>query len=165
MAGFSLSTNALQVLEARYLRRDMQGLIKESPDQMFERVAKAVAYAELLEGNAPDFWQEEFYRLLSSLDFLPNSPTLMNAGTELSQLSACFVLPVEDTMEGIFEAIKQMALIQRTGGGTGFSSCQPALFEKGQTSFEMAVERSALAGFSNPSSVSQALSLLPVLEQ
>jgi len=123
MTELKLSRNALQVLEARYLRRDKEGRIKESPEQLFERVAQAVAYAELIEGNAGDaaFWQEEFYRLLTSLDFLPNSPTLMNAGTSMGQLSACFVLPVEDTMEGIFEAVKQMALIQRTGGGTGFS--------------------------------------------
>lgn len=123
MAELKLSRNAQQVLEARYLRRDGEGRIKESAEQLFERVAKAVAYAELMEGNArqASFWQEEFYNLLLSLDFLPNSPTLMNAGTPLGQLSACFVLPVEDTMEGIFESVKQMALIQRTGGGTGFS--------------------------------------------
>lgn len=101
----------------------MQGMIAETPVQLFERVAKAVAHAELLEGNAraADRWEEEFYRMLTAMDFLPNSPTLMNAGTEVGQLSACFVLPVEDTMEGIFEAVKQMALVQRTGGGTGFS--------------------------------------------
>lgn len=101
----------------------MQGMIAETPVQLFERVAKAVAHAELLEGNAraADRWEEEFYRMLTAMDFLPNSPTLMNAGTKVGQLSACFVLPVEDTMEGIFEAVKQMALVQRTGGGTGFS--------------------------------------------
>lgn len=111
------------MLESRYLRRDKSGQIKESPEQLFERVAYAVAYAELLGGNARKaaLWQEEFYKLLTSLDFLPNSPTLMNAGTPLGQLSGCFVLPVEDTMEGIFDAVKQMALVQRTGGGTGFS--------------------------------------------
>ncbi len=98
-------------------------MIAETPVQLFQRVAKAVAHAELLEGNAraADRWEEEFYRMLTAMDFLPNSPTLMNAGTEVGQLSACFVLPVEDTMEGIFEAVKQMALVQRTGGGTGFS--------------------------------------------
>lgn len=123
MTGLKLSENARRVLEARYLRRDAERRIIETPEQLFERVAQAVAYAELLLGNARQaaYWQEEFYQLLTSLDFLPNSPTLMNAGTPLGQLSACFVLPVEDTMEGIFEAVKQMALVQRTGGGTGFS--------------------------------------------
>lgn len=119
----NLSQNALRVMEARYLRRDAQGRITESPEQLFRRVAHAVAGAELLMGNRVQaaFWEEEFYKMLIALDFLPNSPTLMNAGTQLGQLSACFVLPVEDTMEDIFDAIKQMALIQRTGGGTGFS--------------------------------------------
>ena len=86
-------------------------------------MATAVADGERLLGNAgeAEYWREAFLRLMSTLDFLPNSPTLMNAGTALGQLSACFVLPVEDTMAGIFEAIKQMALIQQTGGGTGFS--------------------------------------------
>lgn len=123
MSDLRLSENAMRVLEARYLRRDKQGRIIESPEQMFERVAKAVAYAELLEGNARQaaLWEDEFYKILTALDFLPNSPTLMNAGATLGQLSACFVLPVPDSMEGIFEAVKQMALIQRTGGGTGFS--------------------------------------------
>ncbi|MFZ0930104.1 MAG: adenosylcobalamin-dependent ribonucleoside-diphosphate reductase [Syntrophobacteraceae bacterium] len=118
-----LSRNAIQVLEARYLKRDRQGKINESPEQMFERVARAVAYAELIEGNAQQaaLWEDEFYKILTSLDFVPNSPTLMNAGTTLGQLSACFVLPVPDSIEGIFESVKQMALIQRTGGGTGFS--------------------------------------------
>ncbi|MFN3477229.1 MAG: adenosylcobalamin-dependent ribonucleoside-diphosphate reductase, partial [Candidatus Methylomirabilales bacterium] len=126
MTALKLSENARRVLEARYLRRDAQCRIIETPEQLFERVAQAVAYAELLLGNARQaaYWQEEFYQLLTSLDFLPNSPTLMNAGTPLGQLSACFVLPVEDTMEGIFEAVKQMALVQRTGGGTGFSFSQ-----------------------------------------
>jgi ribonucleoside-diphosphate reductase alpha chain len=123
MTASTLSENARRVLEARYLKRDAGRRIIESPEQLFERVARAVAEAELLLGGArrAAHWEEQFYRMLTSLDFLPNSPTLMNAGTPLGQLSACFVLPVEDTMEGIFEAIKQMALVQRTGGGTGFS--------------------------------------------
>ncbi|HWP48456.1 MAG TPA: adenosylcobalamin-dependent ribonucleoside-diphosphate reductase [Candidatus Limnocylindrales bacterium] len=123
MRTLKLSENALRVLEARYLRRDTQRRIVETPEQLFERVARAIAHAELLLGNARQaaYWQDEFYKLLVSLEFIPNSPTLMNAGVPLGQLSACFVLPVEDTMEGIFEAIKQMALVQRTGGGTGFS--------------------------------------------
>ncbi|HEX3034294.1 MAG TPA: adenosylcobalamin-dependent ribonucleoside-diphosphate reductase [Thermodesulfobacteriota bacterium] len=118
-----LSLNALKILESRYLRRDNKRRIVETPEELFQRVAKGVAYAELLLGKPKyaNYWEEEFYKMLASLDFLPNSPTLMNAGTPLGQLSACFVLPVEDTMEDIFEAVKNMALVQRTGGGTGFS--------------------------------------------
>ncbi len=123
MPELKLSKNALKVLGVRYLQRDAQRRIIETPDQLFQSVAHAVAYAELLLGNAQqaDYWRNKYYNMLTSLDFLPNSPTLMNAGKPLGQLSACFVLPVEDSMEGIFEAIKQMALVQRTGGGTGFS--------------------------------------------
>lgn len=118
-----LSSNALRVLEARYLRRNAEGQIIETPQQLFERTAHAIAHAETLLGNGEraSYWEDQFYDMLTSLDFLPNSPTLMNAGSTLGQLSACFVLPVEDTIEGIFEAIKQMALITRTGGGVGFS--------------------------------------------
>jgi len=118
-----LSANALRVLEARYLRRDGQRHVIETSEQLFIRVAKAVAEAERLMDNSGEFsfWLGEFHQMLASVDFLPNSPTLMNAGTPLGQLSACFVLPVPDTIEGIFDAVKQMALIQRTGGGTGFS--------------------------------------------
>jgi ribonucleoside-diphosphate reductase alpha chain len=118
-----LTPNALRVLEARYLRRDAERRVVETPDQLFHRVARAVAQAELLLGTAADAdrWQETFHGLLTSLDFLPNSPTLMNAGTPLGQLSACFVLPVEDSMEGIFDALRAMAILQRSGGGTGFS--------------------------------------------
>lgn len=118
-----LTENAVRVLEARYLRRDLERRIIESPDELFARVAQAVAQAELRLRNArqADHWKREFDRLLTSLDFLPNTPTLMNAGTPLGQLSACFVLPVADDLEGIFETLKDMALIQRTGGGTGFS--------------------------------------------
>jgi ribonucleoside-diphosphate reductase alpha chain len=118
-----ISENGLRVLEARYLRRDNQGRVIETPEQLFERVAQAIAQAELLYGTAVDaqFWEERFHQMLAGLDFLPNSPTLMNAGTPLGQLSACFVLPVEDTMESIFGTLRDAALIQRTGGGTGFS--------------------------------------------
>jgi ribonucleoside-diphosphate reductase alpha chain len=121
MADLKLSENAARVLEARYLRRGARRQVIETPEQLFQRVAQAVARAEARLGNAGQaaYWQDEFYKLLVSLDFLPNSPTLMNAPQ--GQLSACFVLPVEDTMEGIFEAVKQMALVQRSGGGTGFS--------------------------------------------
>jgi len=105
------------------LRRDAQRRVSETPEQLFARVAKAIAHAELVLGNARQaaHWEEAFHRILVALDFLPNSPTLMNAGTGLSQLSACFVLPVDDTMQGIFDAVKHMALVQRTGGGKGFS--------------------------------------------
>ncbi|MGM0375091.1 MAG: adenosylcobalamin-dependent ribonucleoside-diphosphate reductase [Chloroflexota bacterium] len=118
-----LTDNALRVMKARYLRQDRNRHIIETPDQLFRRVAKAVAQAELLFGDASeaDRREQEFLLLLRSQDFLPNSPTLMNAGTPLGQLSACFVLPISDTMESIFETLKMMALVQRTGGGTGFS--------------------------------------------
>jgi ribonucleoside-diphosphate reductase alpha chain len=117
------SENALRVLQARYLKRDSNRRIIETPQELFQRVARAAASPEAQWGGASQVkrWEEEFHRMLSSLDFLPNSPMLMNAGLAGGQLSACFVLPVEDTMEGIFEAVKQMALVQRTGGGTGFS--------------------------------------------
>lgn len=116
-----LSANALRVLQARYLLRDAERRVIETPAQLFERVATAIAQAEASFGGSPSEWAERFHALLVARDFVPNSPTLMNAGTALGQLSACFVLPIEDTMESIFEAVKQMALVQRTGGGTGFS--------------------------------------------
>jgi len=118
-----ISANAQRVLEARYLRRDADGRITETPEQLFERVARAVSEAELFNGTAADakHWEGRFHRMLAALDFLPNSPTLMNAGTPLGQLSACFVLPVEDSMESIFGTLRDAALVQRTGGGTGFS--------------------------------------------
>jgi ribonucleoside-diphosphate reductase alpha chain len=115
--------NALRVLEARYLRRDAGRRVIEKPGELIRRVARAVAQAELLLGTAAaaDRWQETFEGLLGSLDFLPNSPTLMNAGTPLGQLSACFVVPVEDSMDGIFGALHAMAILQAAGGGSGFS--------------------------------------------
>ncbi len=118
-----LSATALRVLEARYLRRDAERRVIETPPELFHRVARAVSQAELAFGKArdADLWQEVFQRLLESLDFLPNSPALMNAGTRLGVLAACFVLPVEDSIDGIFESLKAMALLQRAGGGTGFS--------------------------------------------
>jgi ribonucleoside-diphosphate reductase alpha chain len=123
MGELSLSENALRVLQARYLRRDENKRVVETPEELFDRVAAAVSEAEANWGGRQKAaaWRDEFRRMLLAFEFLPNSPTLMNAGTELGQLSACFVLPVEDTMEGIFDAVKQMALVQRTGGGTGFS--------------------------------------------
>jgi ribonucleoside-diphosphate reductase alpha chain len=119
----TLTDNALKVLEARYLLRDARGQIVESPEDLFRRVAHAVADAESHFGDkaAAKHWDEAFYAALGELEFLPNSPTLMNAGTPCGQLSACFVLPVGDSMEEIFDALKLMALIQQTGGGTGFS--------------------------------------------
>ncbi len=118
-----LSANARRVLEARYLRRDSERRVIETPEELWRRVARAVAAAELTFGSAREVarWEEAFHDALAALDFLPNSPTLMNAGTSLGQLSACFVVPIEDTIESIFDALRVMALLQRTGGGTGFS--------------------------------------------
>ncbi len=118
-----LTVNAVNVLKKRYLLKDEHGQVAETPDQMFRRVAKAVAAADLAYDPRADVAavEEEFYRAMVSLDFLPNSPTLMNAGTEVGQLSACFVIPVEDSIPGIFDAVKDMALVHKSGGGTGFS--------------------------------------------
>jgi ribonucleoside-diphosphate reductase alpha chain len=118
-----ITENALRVLEKRYLRKDIDGNVTETVQEMFERVASNVSSAERHYGKAERsrHWEGEFYEMMASLDFLPNSPTLMNAGAELQQLSACFVLPIDDSMESIFEAIKHTALIHKSGGGTGFS--------------------------------------------
>ncbi|MEM3399820.1 MAG: vitamin B12-dependent ribonucleotide reductase [Candidatus Micrarchaeia archaeon] len=116
-----LSINAIKVLEARYLRKDENGIVIETPGQMFRRVAKAVAKADEFYGEDSAKTEEEFYQMMANLEFLPNSPTLMNAGTHIGQLSACFVLPIEDSMESIFEAVKNTAIIHKSGGGTGFS--------------------------------------------
>ncbi|HWB11572.1 MAG TPA: adenosylcobalamin-dependent ribonucleoside-diphosphate reductase [Pirellulales bacterium] len=116
-----LSDNARKVLEARYLRRDDRGNVVEDPDELCRRVARAIAGPEAQFGENAEVWEEKFYELLDQLDFLPNSPTLMNAGTSAGQLSACFVLPVEDSLERIFDSLKLMALVQQSGGGTGFS--------------------------------------------
>jgi ribonucleoside-diphosphate reductase alpha chain len=118
-----LSENALNVLQGRYLIKDVQGKCIETPAELFSRVASLVADAEARYGaNSSEIkqWHKQYYDLMASLKFLPNSPALMNAGRR-GMLSACFVLPVEDSIEGIFEAIKQTALIQQAGGGTGFS--------------------------------------------
>jgi len=120
-----VSENARTVLERRYLKKGPKGDSLETPEEMVARVSYNIALAEgLFYGALPEVvlrWAETFYELMLRLDFLPNSPTLMNAGRELQQLSACFVLPVEDSMESIFEAVKNTALIHKSGGGTGFS--------------------------------------------
>ena len=118
-----ISENARAVLERRYLIRDEHGEAVETVDELFHRVADAVAAADVRFDPQADVADtaRSFYRMMTDLDFLPNSPTLMNAGRPLGQLSACFVLPVADSMEDIFDAIKNAALIHKSGGGTGFS--------------------------------------------
>lgn len=110
-----LPLNAVAVLKKRYLLRDESGNARETPAEMFRRVAKTVARNE--RNRKMD---EEFYKIMSNLEFLPNSPTLMNAGTDMGQLSACFVLPVQDSLNSIFDTIKHAGLIHQSGGGTGF---------------------------------------------
>ena len=124
-----LSDNALVVLEKRYLRKDADGNIVETPELMLRRVARAIAQAETIYGTRADaaHWEDEFYDVMAKLDFVPNSPTLMNAGIGLQDgsgtgtLSACFVMGLEDTMDGIMTTAKEMAMVQKFGGGTGFA--------------------------------------------
>ncbi len=120
----NLSENAVKVLEKRYLKRDKDGNCIERPEDMFRRVADTIAAGDLKFGKSEadvKKLSDRFYKAITSRYFMPNSPTLMNAGRELGQLAACFVLPVEDSLEGIFETVKNTALIHKSGGGTGFS--------------------------------------------
>jgi ribonucleoside-diphosphate reductase alpha chain len=121
IASLNLSANSVEVLKKRYLRRDERGAVAETPGEMFERVAAHVSRAEARYGGDVKICRNKFLKMMQSLEFLPNSPTLMNAGLPHGQLSACFVLPVEDSLPGIFDALKSMALIHQSGGGTGFS--------------------------------------------
>jgi ribonucleoside-diphosphate reductase alpha chain len=120
----NLTTNSIKVLERRYLKKDENGKVAETPEELFWRVAEVMADADKKYGATEAEIKktaEEFYEMMAKLEFMPNSPTLMNAGRPLGQLSACFVIPIEDTMESIFTAVKDTALIHKSGGGTGFS--------------------------------------------
>ncbi len=118
----SLTENALAVLNKRYLKTKPDGT-KETPEELFRRVSKAIASGDLLHNSSANMvkTEEEFFSLISFLDFIPNSPTLLNAGTDIGMLSACFVLPIEDTMDSVFSTLKDAVKIQKAGGGTGFN--------------------------------------------
>lgn len=119
----NLTENSKKVLERRYLAKDENGRVVETVEELFERVAKSISEIDKkYDSNANiEELKNKFYDMMTNLDFLPNSPTLMNAGRPLGQLSACFVLPVGDSMEEIFDAVKYAAIIHKSGGGTGFS--------------------------------------------
>jgi ribonucleoside-diphosphate reductase alpha chain len=118
-----LGLDVLRILEARYLKRDEEGRVAETPREFFRRVAHAVAEAELKWSGDDERArvEEEFFSCMTRREFMPNSTALMNAGTRLGQLAACFVLPVEDSIDGIFSTLSAMAKIHQSGGGTGFS--------------------------------------------
>ena len=119
-----ITDNARVVLDKRYLQKDVAGEIIETPEGMFRRVAKALAAPEFKYEKTPGEvaeLEENFYQMMASLEYLPNSPTLMNAGTGAGTLSACFVLPLDDSMEGIMGAAHDAAMVQKFGGGTGFA--------------------------------------------
>jgi len=116
-----LTVNALEVLRRRYLLKNEEEKIMETPAQMFMRIVKNIASVDKQYGKGPNKSEKTFYEIMAKLEFIPNSPTLFNAGTELGQLSACFVLPVEDSLDSIFTQVKNMALIEQTGGGVGFN--------------------------------------------
>ncbi len=115
---YKLSLNAVQVLERRYLLKDENGKVIETPKQMFRRVAKTLASTE--KKKYKEYWEEEFFNTMHNLEFMPNSPTLMNAGTKMGQLSACVVLDIQDSLKSIFNTLKLTALTHQTGAGSGF---------------------------------------------
>ncbi len=117
-----VTKNARTVLERRYLKKNSDGEIIEDVEDMFFRVASALAAPDIQYDKTADIEKvtEEFYEIMAKFEFMPNSPTLMNAGREIGQLSACFVLPIEDSMDSIFDTVKNAALIHKSGGGTGF---------------------------------------------
>ena len=120
----NFSSNAIIVLKKRYLKKNSKGIAVETPKEMLERIASSIAAIErryLSDSKLVEKRKKEIFKMMVNLEFMPNSPTLMNAGKDLGQLSACFVVPIEDSMESIFDAIKATALIHKTGGGTGFS--------------------------------------------
>ena len=124
MGKLNLSKNALMILGQRYLSKNDKGEVIEKPEDLFRRVAKNIALADEKYGSGKKGIakaEKKFYGMMSSLDFLPNSPTLFNAGRKLQQLAACFVLPTEDNLSSIFKALHDTALIHKTGAGTGFN--------------------------------------------